>query len=35
MIETAVRFALVAIIVAAAESVAAGEPEPDGYRLDN
>jgi PQQ-dependent catabolism-associated CXXCW motif protein len=35
MIGTAVRFALVAMIVAAAQSAAAGVPEPDGYRLEN
>jgi PQQ-dependent catabolism-associated CXXCW motif protein len=35
MIGTAVRFALVAMIVTAAESAAAGVPEPDGYRLEN
>jgi PQQ-dependent catabolism-associated CXXCW motif protein len=35
MIGTAVRFALVAVIVAAGESAVAGVPEPDGYRLEN
>jgi PQQ-dependent catabolism-associated CXXCW motif protein len=35
MIGTAIRFALVVIIVAASQSAVAGVPEPDGYRLEN
>src|ERR1700686_3310805 len=35
MIGTAIRFALVVMIVAVGESAVAGVPEPDGYRLEN
>jgi PQQ-dependent catabolism-associated CXXCW motif protein len=35
MIATAIRFALVAMVVAAAESAAAEVPEPDAYRLED
>jgi len=35
MIRPAVRFALVMLIVAVCEAVAADVPEPDGYRLEN